>query len=67
MLIGVYVRLVAALSAFEICMFTLLVWVPIVAKGSKDAFQWSETIVSVALRPAPGWWRIPTATCHGSP
>ncbi len=56
MLIGVYVRLVAALSAFEICMFTLLVWVPIVAKGSKDAFQWSETIVSVAL--TAGAWVV---------
>ena len=38
-----------ALSAFEIGMFLLLVWVPIVAAGSKDAFQWSETLVSWAL------------------
>ncbi len=53
-LIGVYARLAAALSAFEIGMFTLLVWVPIVAAGSKDAFQWSETIVSAALT-AGGW------------
>jgi hypothetical protein len=30
-------------------MFTLLVWLPIVAAGSRDAFQWSETIVSWAL------------------
>jgi hypothetical protein len=35
-------------------MFTLLVWVPIVAAGSKDAFQWSETFVSAALT-AGGW------------
>jgi len=48
-LIGVYARLAASLSAFEIGMFTLLVWVPIVAAGSKDAYQWSETIVSAAL------------------
>jgi len=48
-LIGVYARLAAALSAFEIGMFLLLVWVPIVAAGSKDAFQWSETAVSCAL------------------
>jgi uncharacterized membrane protein len=48
-LIGVYSRLAAALSAFEIGMFLLLVWVPIVAAGSKDAFQWSETILSLAL------------------
>jgi uncharacterized membrane protein len=47
--IGVYARLAAALSAFEIGMFLLLVWVPIVAVGSKDALQWSETVVSWAL------------------
>ena len=49
MLIGVCARLAATLSALEIGMFLLLVWVPIVAAGSKDAFQWSETVVSWAL------------------
>ena len=48
-LIGVYARLAATLSALEIGLFLLLVWVPIVAAGSKDAFQWSETVVSLAL------------------
>jgi uncharacterized membrane protein len=48
-LIGVYARLAAALSAFEIGMFLLLVWVPIVAAGPRDPFQWSETVVSWAL------------------
>jgi uncharacterized membrane protein len=47
--IDVYARLAAALSVFEIGMFTLLVWVPVVAAGSKDTFQWSETVVSAAL------------------
>jgi len=43
-LIGAFARLAAALSALQIGMFTLLVWIPIVAAGTKSAFQWSETI-----------------------
>jgi uncharacterized membrane protein len=48
-LIGLYARLSAALSAFQIGLFLLLVWIPIVAAGSKVPFQWSETILNTAL------------------
>jgi uncharacterized membrane protein len=57
MLIGVYARLAAALSAIEIGVFLLFVWIPIVvASGSKTAFQWSETVVSAAL--TAGAWVV---------
>jgi uncharacterized membrane protein len=57
MLIGVYARLAAVLSAFQIGGFTLLVWVPIMAAaGPKSAFQWSETIISFTL--TAGAWVV---------
>jgi uncharacterized membrane protein len=51
---GVCGRLAATLSALQMGLFTLLVWVPIVAAGSKVAFEWGETLDSLALT-AAGW------------
>lgn len=53
-LLGIFARLAAALSALQMGLFTLLVWVPILAGGSKDAYAWSEAATSLALTIA-GW------------
>lgn len=51
-LTGVYARLAATLSALQMGMFLALVWIPVVAAGSVNTFQWGETIVSWALAAA---------------
>jgi uncharacterized membrane protein len=55
-LLGVYASLAAVLMTLQLAVFTFVVWVPVVASGSKDAFQWSETIVSAAM--TAGAWVV---------
>ena len=48
-LIGYCARWAAKLSALQIAVFLFMVWIPIVAAGSKVPFQWSETVLNIVL------------------
>lgn len=51
---GIGARLAALLCAVQMGGFTLLVWVPIVAAGGANAFQWNEFVISCVLT-VSGW------------
>lgn len=52
--IGVCARLAAALSALQMGIFLVLVWVPAVATRSLNSFEWGEVLVTWVLT-AAGW------------
>ncbi|HEX4451992.1 MAG TPA: hypothetical protein VH143_14035 [Kofleriaceae bacterium] len=51
---GVWARLAAALSALQLGLFTVLVWVSLRFVRPLDAFEWNEVGASIALAVA-GW------------
>ncbi len=52
MLVGVWARLAASLSAAQMGVFTLLVWAPAIAAPSAGADAWSEAVISWTLTAA---------------
>jgi uncharacterized membrane protein len=59
--IGVWARLAAVLAAWELSLFTLLVWVPFLVAGP-NADQWDEFVDSCALTAAT--WLV-AESCRG--
>jgi uncharacterized membrane protein len=62
LLTNVWARLAAVSMAIQIGLFLLLVWVPVVARGSARPFQWMETATSLAL--TAGAWVMADAYRH---
>jgi uncharacterized membrane protein len=56
MVAGIWARLAAVLSSWQIGLFLVLVWVPIVAAGDVSAEHWGETVVNIAL--LAGAWLV---------
>lgn len=53
---GAYAWLAASLAALQTGIFTLLVWLPVVASGHADASQWDEFMISCAI--TAGAWVV---------
>jgi uncharacterized membrane protein len=52
MIVGVLAQLAATLSTLQLGLFALIVWVPRVAAGEVNDFQWGEAVITVALTAA---------------
>jgi uncharacterized membrane protein len=48
-IVGFRARVAAALASLQIMLFLLVVWIPILATGSRNLFQWSETVLNAVL------------------